>query len=960
MKNSTDLAMTISSGVAIYEAVDHGEDFIIKSFNQHGLQIARLEGEDLNGRRIKEVFPGAEASGLLAMIQKAWKTGEPVLNQVYHYTDQRMSGWQDNSVYKLATGDVLSIFNDVTSQIEVERRVKRFNRDLLLLSESAVHFEEMALEEDIFGYLASQLSAMAEGALVLISLYNPENETLKLLKIFGEQDLARLISLVGIDPYQVEAQITSSRFLRMLPPGKLVRVKSGLHGLSLGMVAKDRCQTIEKEMNIGEVYAASIIRDGVVFGCACILTKDGQQLRNHEMITTFLHMASVAIHRRQTLIELRERDQIFQSFIEQSFDGISLIDEQGRITVWNSALEQFTGCPFEDVQGKPAWDVMGNLPRSSGETYQSPLQLRKQIESMLRTGSLSNGSTLHMMTISPRTGSNRVVQSIHFPIHSECGYMIGGISRDITLERQHQQEMEVIIEVNKALRTLTKRSEILHEMVNRLERLLQVSGAAITTYDTVYMEHRVDIATGIWEKIGGSKINIRDGFTVNVVESGEPYINNSITQQNCERVSDFDITKEVKGVVCIPLNAEAQVIGTIWVARDHAIKPEEIRLIKVLGDIAASALQRAGMYEMRERRLEHISALRTIDQTIATSLDLRSNLCVLLDQVVSQLKVDAASVLLFNAITQTLEYGESRGFLTPAIQQSSIRLGQGQPGRAAMDGQMIFVPDLTKSGDRTSRHILLEAENFISYFAIPLIAKGEQKGVLELFHRSRLNPDKEWMRYLDNLSGQAAILIDNWQLYSDLQRSNMELKLAYTNTLEGWVRALDLRDQETEGHTKRVTEMTLRLASFMSVPAERLVHIYRGALLHDIGKMAVPDSILRKPGALTREELKTMRQHPKYAYDLLQPISYLEPAIEIPYCHHERWDGSGYPRGLKEKEIPISARIFAIVDVWDALRSDRPYRKAWSDAQVVKYLRAHSNEYFDPQVVNAFLEIIPE
>jgi putative nucleotidyltransferase with HDIG domain len=195
------------------------------------------------------------------------------------------------------------------------------------------------------------------------------------------------------------------------------------------------------------------------------------------------------------------------------------------------------------------------------------------------------------------------------------------------------------------------------------------------------------------------------------------------------------------------------------------------------------------------------------------------------------------------------------------------------------------------------------------------------------------------------------------ELFNGLQRSNSELGLAYDATLEGWSRALDLRDKETEGHTQRVTEMTLRLANAMNLDATDMTHLRRGALLHDIGKLGVPDRILLKPGPLTDDEWDIMRQHPQYAYDMLLPIPFLAPALAIPYCHHEKWDGSGYPRGLKGDAIPLAARIFAVADVWDALRSDRPYRRGWEEEKVCNYIREQSGKHFDPKVVEVFVAL---
>ncbi|MFN4191178.1 MAG: HD-GYP domain-containing protein, partial [Pseudothermotoga sp.] len=200
--------------------------------------------------------------------------------------------------------------------------------------------------------------------------------------------------------------------------------------------------------------------------------------------------------------------------------------------------------------------------------------------------------------------------------------------------------------------------------------------------------------------------------------------------------------------------------------------------------------------------------------------------------------------------------------------------------------------------------------------------------------------------------------IDNARLFEDLQRRNVELIDAYDATIEGWAYALDLRDKETEGHSERVTELTLKMARKMGIKDEELIHIKRGALLHDIGKMGVPDNILLKPGKLTDEEWELMKKHPFYAYQMLSRIEYLRPAVEIPYCHHERWDGTGYPRGLKGKEIPLSARIFAIVDVYDALTSDRPYRKAWSKEEAIQYIKDEKGKQFDPKVVDIFLTMV--
>jgi PAS domain S-box-containing protein/putative nucleotidyltransferase with HDIG domain len=370
--------------------------------------------------------------------------------------------------------------------------------------------------------------------------------------------------------------------------------------------------------------------------------------------------------------------------------------------------------------------------------------------------------------------------------------------------------------------------------------------------------------------------------------------------------------------------------------------------------------ERTRAEERVQDQMKRLAALRTIDMAITASLDLQVTLHVLLEQVTGQLGVGAADVLLLNPHTQTLEFAAGRGFATPTLQHTRLRLGEGYAGRAAQERRLISIPDVTKGAGDLVRAPHLSEEAFVAYYAVPLIAKGQVTGVLEIFHRAPLVPSEDWLDFLDTLAGQAAIAIDNASLFADLQRSNAGLALAYDTTLEGWSRALDLRDKETEGHSRRVTEMTLHLAQAMGVPEPDLVHIRRGALLHDIGKMGLPDAILLKPGPLTNEEKAIMRRHPVYAYELLSPIDYLRPALDIPYCHHEKWDGTGYPQRLRGEQIPLAARIFAVADVWDALRSGRPYRPAWTGGRARQYIRRQAGKHFDPQVVEVFLRMQAE
>ena len=383
--------------------------------------------------------------------------------------------------------------------------------------------------------------------------------------------------------------------------------------------------------------------------------------------------------------------------------------------------------------------------------------------------------------------------------------------------------------------------------------------------------------------------------------------------------------------------------------------------IAVIEDVTERRQARHSIHALNrhlERRVQRIAALHQIDLAIMASPDMESTLGLLLEQAQNQLGTDAAAVLLHDPASDTLKYAAGSGLHHSLQSHGQQPMTFGPAGQAAREQRVVQIPNLAWKPEVFAADPQMAAEGFVWYWAVPLVAKGVVKGVLELFSRSRIETDPEWEECLEILSGQAAIAIDSATMFRDLQRSNHELIDAYEATIEGWGRALDLRDQETEGHSRRVTDLAARLGCRLGLNEAQLVHVRRGALLHDIGKMGVPDRILLKTDGLTPTEWRTMRKHPQDAYDMLSPITFLRPALDIPYGHHEKWDGTGYPRGLKGEEIPLTARLFAIVDVWDALRSDRPYRPAWPEAKTLDHLRQLSGTHFDPAVVEAFLEMM--
>jgi len=534
-------------------------------------------------------------------------------------------------------------------------------------------------------------------------------------------------------------------------------------------------------------------------------------------------------------------------------------------------------------------------------------------------------------------------------------------ARLLSETRQRLAELEAINRVSTALRTAETQDEMLPVLLNVTLAVMGAAWGGIWLYDPIQDEIRMAAAAR-----GGDKVEMppelpeRPGEGINgvVFATGQPYLVSDLQQDPHLSPAARERIPPGVSAATIPIHAGEKIIGTlnIAVAPPRAITTGDVHLLTTLSAIGGNAIQRMRLAEQTAQRLQQLGALRAIDVAITSSLSLPVTLNVVLEQVMSQLQIDAADVLRLNLEANTLDHAGSRGFRSQPTGHPSLPLGSGYASQAVLERRLISRPNLSAETPGPGEPTLPPAEAFQAYYGVPLIAKGLVVGVLEVYQRTPLQRGPGWLELLEALAGQAAIAIDNARLFENMERSHYELSQAYDATIEGWTRALDLRDHETEGHSQRVTALTLELAVAMGMQAQQLQHVRRGALLHDIGKMGVPDSILLKPGPLTEDEWGMMRQHPIFAYNMLAPIAYLAPALDIPYCHHEKWDGTGYPRGLKGLEIPLAARIFAVVDVWDALRSDRPYRPAWPADRVLQHIRALEGTHFDPQIVTIALQ----
>ena len=365
-----------------------------------------------------------------------------------------------------------------------------------------------------------------------------------------------------------------------------------------------------------------------------------------------------------------------------------------------------------------------------------------------------------------------------------------------------------------------------------------------------------------------------------------------------------------------------------------------------------------------ELKQNQLRALKGIGSVINSSLGRKRVLEEVMDSLIRLMHAERGFLILRDPVDGTWKPETSRGMDHINLDEEAFKVSRTIVRKVADTGQPILTTN-AQQDPRFGGQESIVAFNLRSILCAPLKLKDKLIGVLYVDNRVHTGLFQQSdLSLISAFADQAAVAIHNADLIENLKKTNfqleaanMELGIAYEATLRGWVRALDFRDKETEGHTQRVTVLTQRLAQRMGVDRNALEHMTRGALLHDIGKMAISDEILRKKGSLTPEERAIMEKHPVYAYEMLSPIEFLRPAIDIPYCHHEKWNGTGYPHRLKGEDIPFAARIFSVIDVWDALTSDRPYHKAKSHDEVRKHIQADSGKHFDPLVVEAFLEL---
>lgn len=636
--------------------------------------------------------------------------------------------------------------------------------------------------------------------------------------------------------------------------------------------------------------------------------------------------------KQQELLEHSE--ERLRSLMENSKDGINLFDEQGRAIEWNAAAENITGIPRSEAMGQYLWDIIW---RSASEKWKTPAwheYIKKEINETLQTGKPLFKRTEEVDFTLP-DGSSRIVLQNLFPIKTVQGYRLGGILHDIT-ERKKAEMLHMESE------------ERFRSVVEQLaEGLILVDQNGLIIYWNKAFE----------EMVGIPRANAIGRFAWDV--KMETLIPDQKTPEKAEQIIK-EIQAVLNGMDTTSMEKSTRMEFTSN-RRQKVLEQTTFRIHTPLGNLVAAIVRDVTEQHKAQQKIEHelmkIESLRQIDAHIIAQSPLEESMNAVVLQGKEHLRADGFNLLLLDEDGKRLKVVASAG-LTYDVQECPHFADREGPGWSVVHSKRMIRYERNKDAHILHNCDCFQNEQFETYIGVPITSKHSLVGVMEGFLKEGHIIDQDWINYLETLAGQAAIAYESHRLLEHLEYSNQQLSEAYDATIAGWSKALELRDKETKGHSERVMELACKLAIRLGFSEEEMTHFRRGVLLHDIGKMGIPDNILLKPAPLSDEEWLIMKQHPVFAYDLLSPIAYLRPALDVAYAHHERWDGSGYPRALKGEEIPLAARIFSVVDVWDALISDRPYRQAWDSAEVKKYLITNRGVLFDPQVVDVFLEIV--
>lgn len=629
--------------------------------------------------------------------------------------------------------------------------------------------------------------------------------------------------------------------------------------------------------------------------------------------------------RKQTAMALEQREAHFRALIENSAEGVAILDNQGKLTYLAPAEKDLSGYDPEELVGTSVFDKMHPEDAERLRTiFVESLNIPSRAVSFEYRARHKNGEWQYF----DATGNNL----LHDP--SVQGIVVN--YRNITTRKQTEQALKESQDRLFSIITTAPNGIIVIDSFSRIV-LMNPAAERIFVCSSLNMLGK-DLSLLMPERYRTSHHRLVEAF-------GDHGVSN-------RRIGRYETLygQRTTGEE-FPMEA--------------FISKYEMNGDKFYTVTLQDITERKQDEDNLRRRAEELQQLASVSSGLRIAMNVSEIIPLVVRHAVDIVSGHYGTIYLLEEGTGNLAspgwYSVDKGEDINATGEPLLRhaMGKGITGHVAKTGEIYITEDIHHD---PIAYLLPDEKELLRYahsgISLPLLSREKVIGVLHIRLTTAHTFSKTEIRLLTAIAEMAGNALHRATLYEQTLFQAEELARAYDSTLSGWARALELRDELTEGHTRRVTELTLELARAMNIPETELVQIRRGAILHDIGKMGIPDSILNKPGPLAAHEQRIMRMHPQYAYEMLSFIPFLQSALDIPFCHHEWWNGEGYPRGLKGEEIPLSARIFSVVDVWDALTSDRPYRAAWTPERTLNYLQDGSGKQFEPRVVEAFLSLI--
>ncbi len=900
-----------------------------------------------------------------------------------------MTDYQDRSGKRVLAVSMM----DITEKEESRKALEQKTMAYQFLASSALLLPTFTRPEQVFDTIRDSLPQIAPDVFAVLMKTTPDCQYLQVADIQGI-DLALIekgIKKIGVDLRAKKYEIIAP-FRQMLSNTKLYEYPDGFEGFVSTEIPKPIARILAKLFSIQGIHMIGLANGGRVYGGLYLFTKSSDQILNSSLIESFMQQCYMALSRIRVQRELNSSQERFQELAENIQETFWLRDRNtGKILYVSPGFERMWGHPCQTLFESPEIffdtihpDDIGQMMEAQRELYEEGKFYNREMRLVRPDGS--------MIWVNART----------YPVLNEVGevHRIAGIAQDITYRKEVEQKHQALEEkFTKAFQTSPDAIAI-NRLTDGLYMDINEGFQILTGFTVEDVAGKTSLEIDIWvnpddrqkllrqlRETGKSEnleadFRMKDGsiktclMSANIIEiDGEP-CNLSITRDISERKQMEEVLKEREKIfnhsldmLCMAgfdgyfkvLNpawektlgwSTQELLENPWLTYVHPEDQEPTRQIKSSIVGGQEVFQFENRYICKDGSIKWLSwnSFPYPEEGIMFGV--------------------ARDVTDRKLIEESLRFSENRYRMLFSEMEEGFALHEiicdeaGKP----MDYRFLEVNPAferqtgLKREDLIGRRVLevmpeieeywIEAYGKVALFDETLHYENFATSLNRWYSVSAFSPKK------NHFATTITDVTERKMADELLQNFATELNVAYDATLQGWSNALELREHETAGHSQRVVQQTLRMAQALDVNPHEMIHIERGALLHDIGKMGIPDSILLKPGSLTDDEWQIMRQHPIYAYNLLSKIDYLKPALDIPYCHHEKWDGSGYPRKMKGEAIPLSARIFAIIDVWDALSSNRPYRPAWEKDAIVDYIKNQSGKHFDPQVVDAFLMLL--